>query len=323
MHQQNRERSNMFEDKTSKFVLFGGVLIIVVGAFAPNWIVNQLMFGFSRALAIVGLMVLWRTGLVSFGHAFYFGLGAYAVAILDIQLGVTDVFLRLLAGALVAGVAGFLLGFILRNYRDIFFAMLNTAISMVLFGIVVKTESLGSTDGFAISISTIFGLAPETKYPLFVIITSVGVIAALLVNYYLKTTYGRLTTAIRDNEIRVEYLGFSVAHAIHLKYTISAILAGGAGALMAMSLGQVDPESMINWTVSGELVFVTILSGPGNVIAPFIGSLVFEVLRTYAFELAPQAWQLIMGATFLTIIFFLPGGIWSLLEKLGGRKNGK
>ena len=113
----------MLEDKTSKFVLLGGVLIILVGAFAPNWIVNQLMFGFSRALAIVGLMVLWRTGLVSFGHAFYFGLGAYAVAILDIQLGVTDVFLRLITGALVAGLAGFLLGFILRNYRDIFFAL--------------------------------------------------------------------------------------------------------------------------------------------------------------------------------------------------------
>jgi branched-chain amino acid transport system permease protein len=268
-------------------------------------------------------MVLWRTGLVSFGHAFYFVLGAYAVAILDSKLGISDVFLRLLAGAVVAGVAGFLIGFIMRNYRDIFFAMLNTAISMVLFGIVVKTESLGSTDGFAISASTIFGLSPETKYPLFVIITLVGLTAALAVNFYLKTTFGQLTTAIRDNEIRVEYLGFSVAHAIHLKYTISTILAGGAGALMAMSLGQVDPESMINWTVSGELVFVTILSGPGNVIAPFIGSLVFEVLRTYAFELAPQAWQLIMGATFLTIIFFLPGGIWSLIEKLGGKKNEK
>ena len=102
-----------------------------------------------------------------------------------------------------------------------------------------------------------------------------------------------------------------------------SLSAGNTGALMAMSLGQVDPESMINWTVSGELVFVTILSGPGNVIAPFIGSLVFEVLRTYAFELAPQAWQLIMGATFLTIIFFLPGGIWSLIEKLGGKKNEK
>jgi branched-chain amino acid transport system permease protein len=225
-----------------------------------------------------------------------------------------------LGGAIIAGFAGFVIGFIMRNYRDIFFAMLNTAISMVLYGIIVKTESLGSTDGFAISLPTIFGIAPETKYPLFVIITMIAMISALAVNFYLKTTVGRLTTPIRDNEIRVEYLGFSVAHAIHLKYTISAILAGGAGALMAMSLGQVDPDSMINWTVSGELVFITILSGPGNVIAPFIGSLVFEVLRTYAFELAPQAWQLIVGATFLTVIFFLPGGIWSLIAKLG-RKN--
>ena len=323
MLQPKQGKFKMFNDRTAKFLLLAALVICVGGAFAPNWIVNQFMFGFSRALAILGLMVLWRTGLVSFGHAFYFGLGAYAVAILDSKLGVSDVFLRLMAGAIVAGVAGFLIGFIMRNYRDIFFAMLNTAISMVLFGIVVKTESLGSTDGFAISASTIFGLSPETKYPLFVIITLVGLSAALAVNFYLKTTFGKLTTAIRDNEIRVEYLGFSVAHAIHLKYTISAILAGGAGALMAMSLGQVDPESMINWTVSGELVFVTILSGPGNVIAPFIGSLVFEVLRTYAFELAPQAWQLIMGATFLTIIFFLPGGIWSLIEKLGGKKNAK
>ncbi|MDA1151523.1 MAG: branched-chain amino acid ABC transporter permease [Proteobacteria bacterium] len=311
----------MLRDNTSKVVLIGGILIILFGAVAPNWIVNQFMFGFSRALAILGLLVLWRTGLVSFGHAFYFGLGAYTVAILDIQLGVTDVFVRLLGGAFLAGLAGFLVGFIMRNYRDIFFAMLNTAISMVLYGIIVKTESLGSTDGFAISLPTIFGVAPETKYPLFVVITSVAIVSALLINFYLKTTIGRLTTPIRDNEIRVEYLGFSVAHAIHLKYTMSAILAGGAGALMAMSLGQVDPDSMINWTVSGELVFITILSGPGNVIAPFIGSLVFEVLRTYAFELAPHLWQLIVGGTFLTIIFFLPGGIWSLISKLGRNKS--
>ncbi len=311
----------MLRDNTSKVVLFGGLALIVIAAFLPNWVVNQFMFGFSRALAILGLLVLWRTGLVSFGHAFYFGLGAYSVAIIDIQFGITDIFLRLMIGGLVAGFAGFLLGFIMRNYRDIFFAMLNTAVSMVLYGIIVKTEALGSTDGFAISLPTILGIAPDTKYPLFVVITLVAIFAALMINFYLKTTVGRLTTAIRDNEIRVEYLGYSVAQAIHLKYAISAVLAGCAGALMANALGQVDPDSMINWTVSGELVFVTILSGPGNVIAPFIGSLVFEVLRTYAFELAPQAWQLIVGATFLTIIFFLPGGIWSLIAKLWRSKS--
>jgi ABC-type branched-subunit amino acid transport system permease subunit len=311
----------MLKDRTNQGIIVAALLLIISGLFIPDWVTNQIMFGFSRALAVLGLLVLWRTGLVSFGHAFYFGLGAYAVAIIDIQYGVTDLFIRLGLSILVAGFAGYLLGFILRRYRDIFFAMLNTAVSMVLYGIIVKTEALGSTDGFAISLPTFFGSAPDSKVPLFMVICAFSAACALAVNYYLGTTYGKLTTAIRDNEVRVEYLGFSVEHAIHVKYTLSACLAGAAGSLMAMSLGQVDPDSMINWTVSGELVFVTILSGPGNVIAPFIGSLVFELLRTYAFELAPQAWQLIVGATLLTIIFFLPGGIWSVFEKIFGRKS--
>lgn len=133
---------------------------------------------------------------------------------------------------------------------------------------------------------------------------------------YLRSTLGRLTTAIRDNEIRVEYLGYSVARAIHIKYVISAALAGAAGGMMAMALGQVDPDSMVYWTVSGELVFITIMAGPGSVLAPFIGAIIFEFLRTYAFEIAPHAWQLIVGGTLLLIIFFLPGGIWSLLERI-------
>ena len=89
----------------------------------------------------------------------------------------------------------------------------------------------------------------------------------------------------------------------------------------AMVLGQVDPDSMVNWTASGELVFVTILSGPGSVIAPFIGSTLFELLRTYAFEFLPQAWQLIVGGTLLAIILFLPGGVWSIVERLMESKN--
>lgn len=281
---------------------------------------NQLMFGFSRALAVLGLLVLWRTGLVSFGHALYFGLGAYTVALLDIYLGVSDAFLRLAGAILVAGAVGLLVGFILRNYRDIFFAMLSLALSMVLYGIIVKTEVLGSTDGFAVSAPTFMGFSPEGKYPLFVLICAIAAISAVTVQAYLNSTLGRLTTAIRDNEVRVEYLGYSVARAIHVKYVMSACLAGLAGSLTAMALGQVDPDSMVNWTASGELVFVTILSGPGSVIAPFIGSVVFELLRTYAFELVPHAWQMIVGGTLLTIILFLPGGVWSVVEKIGRRK---
>jgi branched-chain amino acid transport system permease protein len=194
--------------------------------------------------------------------------------------------------------------------------MLSLAFSMVLYGILVKTEALGSTDGFSVSQTTFLGWAPEGKQVLFTAIIAVCLALAVLVQMYLRSTLGRLTTAIRDNEIRVEYLGYSVARAIHIKYVISAALAGAAGGMMAMALGQVDPDSMVYWTVSGELVFITIMAGPGSVLAPFIGAIIFEFLRTYAFEIAPHAWQLIVGGTLLLIIFFLPGGIWSLLERI-------
>lgn len=308
--------SAVMEDKTIRWLFVISAVLIVGAFFAPTWVVNNVMFGMAKGLAVLGLMVLWRTGLVSFGHAGYFGLGAYAVAISGHQLGITDVFVRLFLAMVICGVAGFVLGFVLRNYRGIFFAMLSLAVSMVLYGILVKTEGLGSTDGFSVPLATIFGYVPEGKTALFILIVIFCLAAALLTQLYLKSTLGHMTTAIRDNEIRVEYLGYSVAKAIHIKYIISAVLAGAAGGLLAMALGQVDPDSMVNWTVSGELVFITIMSGAGSVIAPFIGGVIFELLRTYAFEFAPHAWQLIVGATLLAIIFFLPGGIWSLIERI-------
>ena len=310
-----------WSDKTIRWAVIGFALLAVAGWLLPAWILNNVMFGLARGLAVLGLLVLWRTGLVSFGHALYFGLGAYAVALLEKYAGLTDVFIKFAAAILVAGACGFLLGFVLRNYRAIFFAMLSLAFSMVLYGVLVKMEVLGSTDGFSVTQNTIFGWNPEGKYPLFCFIILACVVALTIVQLYLKSALGFLTTAIRDNELRVEYLGYSVARAIHIKYLVSACLAGAAGGAMAMALGQVDPDSMVNWTVSGELVFITIMSGAGSVVAPFIGAIVFEFIRTYAFEWAPQAWQLIVGGTLLAIIFFLPGGIWSLLEKPWAKKE--
>lgn len=307
--------SLIWTDKTIRWAFIGFALLAAAGWLLPTWILNNVMFGLARGLAVLGLLVLWRTGLVSFGHALYFGLGAYAVALLEKYMGVTDVFLKFGSAIVVAGVCGFLLGFVLRNYRAIFFAMLSLAFSMVLYGVLVKMEVLGSTDGFSVTQNSILGWTPEGKYPLFCFIILACVVSLTVVQLYLKSALGYLTTAIRDNELRVEYLGYSVARAIHIKYLASACLAGAAGGAMAMALGQVDPDSMVNWTVSGELVFITIMSGAGSVVAPFIGAIVFEFIRTYAFELAPQAWQLIVGGTLLAIIFFLPGGIWSLLEK--------
>ncbi len=308
-------------DHTIGWVVASFTTLAIVGLFLPNWVLNGTMFGLARGLAVLGLLLLWRTGLISFGHALYFGIGAYAVALLEKYTGVSDIFLRLAAALIAASVVGFILGFVLRNYRGIFFAMLSLAFSMVLYGVLIKSEALGSTDGFSVSQTTILGWQPETKYPLFLMIILIGALAAVGVHVYFRSALGHLTTAVRDNEIRVEYLGYSVARAIHIKYVFSAALTGTAGGLFAMALGQVDPDSMVNWTVSGELVFISVLSGPGSVAAPFIGAVAFEFLRTFAFELAPHAWQLIVGGTLLGIIFFLPRGLWSLMERAPMRKE--
>jgi branched-chain amino acid transport system permease protein len=118
----------------------------------------------------------------------------------------------------------------------------------------------------------------------------------------------------------VEYLGYSAEKAIHAKYIISGLLAGMGGVIMAVTVGHVDPDSMVYWPVSGDFVFITILSGTGNVGATFIGALVYELLRTYAFEFAPEIWQLILGGALLLIIMFLPDGLWSIRSEWRNRR---
>lgn len=310
-------------DWTVAGVTVGFAAVAGLGLLLPDWLMNLTVIAFARALAVVGLMVLWRTGLVSFGHALYYGLGAYTVALLGKEYGISEILVTLPAAVLVAAAVGLVIGFIVRRYREIFFAMLSLAFSMVLYGILVKTEALGSTDGFNVRPPSFLGYAANdagvTLRAIFALLCLASWAVAVLVHRYLQSTLGHLTTAIRDNEIRVEYLGFSVARAIHVKYVMSAALAGFGGGFLAVALGQVDPDSMVNWPVSGELVFVTILSGPGSVAAPFIGSMLYELIRTYAFEWLPHSWQLIVGVMLLGIIFFLPGGVWSLLARLARR----
>jgi len=101
---------------------------------------------------------------------------------------------------------------------------------------------------------------------------------------------------------------------------MSGLLAGLGGVVMAFAVGHVDPDSMVNWLVSGDFVFITVLSGTGSVAAPFIGAAAYALIRTYAFDYAPHVWQLIMGSSLLAIIMFLPDGLWSLFDKRRKRK---
>ena len=307
----------MNPDRTPRTLGLILLALLVAGQFLPQWMLFLVTIALAKGLVVLGLMILLRCGLVSFGQALYYCLGAYAAGMLGRQLGVSDVFVLMLAGMATAALIAFLLGFLLARYRGIFFGLLSLAISMILYGLLVKTEALGSSDGFHVVRSTLLGIRPAdswVRYAVLAVAAGAAYLAALGVHRYLDTPLGRLAPALKDNEIRVEYMGASARHAIHVKYVIAAALAGLGGALAATTVGHIDPE-MAYWTTSGEFIFITILAGTGSVIAPFLGALIFGIIQTVAFDISPNTWQMVLGTSLLVVIVFLPHGLWSLFRR--------
>src|SRR5436190_6881196 len=303
-------------DRTVAVLLALFSILAVIGPWLPQWAMFIMTVGVARGLVVLGLLLLLRAGLVSFGQALFYCLGAYAAGALGRFFGISDIFLEMLAGGALAAATAFVLGFLLARYRGIFFGLLSLALSMILYGLLVKTEALGSTDGFNILPSTLFGWRPGAawvRYAVLVSAAGVAALAALLVHRYLQTPPGRPAPAIKDNEIRVEYMGASARRAVHVKYVIAAALAGLGGALAATTVGHIDPE-MAYWTTSGEFIFIAILAGTGSVLAPFAGALVYGVIHTMAYDLSPNTWQMSLGVSLLLLIIFLPEGLFSRLK---------
>ena len=314
----------MARDRTLYALLASLVGLLTLGFVLPAWVVFLLMVAFAKALVVLGLVVMMRAGLVSFGQGLYYGLGAYAAGLATNFLGVTDALALVALGGLLSAVTGFALGFVMARYREIFFAMLSLALSMILYGILVRSSALGSTDGFNLPPPTYFGMVAEGAagrrilYCLTVIVT-IGMTMAL--HRFVRSPAGVLGEAILSNEIRVEYLGTSVTRVLHITYVLGAVAAGLGGALVALAAGHIDPD-LAYWTTSGEFVFVAILSGTGHVAAPLLGTVAFEAIRTVAFQYMPYTWQMVLGAAMLAVILFLPSGLWSLFTRrplFGGR----
>jgi branched-chain amino acid transport system permease protein len=304
--------------------LVGALLFLLAAAAAtvlPDWLVSLATIAFANALVVLGLIVLWRAGLVSFGQALYYCTGAYTVALIAQWTGFTDAVSLVIVGALVSGLVAALVGVLIARYREIFFAMLSLALSMILYGVLVKTESLGSTDGFSVATPTFFGLVlhgDQLGLALYWLTLGIGALSALLVGVYFRSVAGALAAPIRDNEIRVEFLGVSVTGIVHAKVVIAGILGGAGGALAALAIGHVDPN-MAYWTTSGSFVFITILAGAGSVAAAFVGSLLFELVRSFAVDAMPSLWQMTLGSVLLLTILFLPDGLGSLVGRLKKR----
>jgi ABC-type branched-subunit amino acid transport system permease subunit len=294
------------------------IALVALGWLLPDWATFLLTMAFAKALVALGLVGLMRGGLVSFGQSLYYCVGAYVAALMANFAGVTDIFVLCLLAGLAALVLGSLFGPVLANYRGIFFAMLSLSLSMFLYGALTKMTSLGGTDGLTVAAPTFLGWAPEghdLQLALYVLTVVASVGAGALMRTYFSSQRGLISLAIKDNELRVEYLGASVRRAMSINYVLAAGLAGLGGAISGLAIGHVDPE-LSYWTTSGEFVFVAILAGQLSIPAVFVGSVLVELVRSFSTLYFPNTWQLALGVFFLFVIFVLPGGLGSVPGRL-------
>lgn len=309
-------------DKTIQRLALALILILVASPFIPQWALFMLTIVAGNGLVVLGLMLFLRAGLISFGQALFYCTGAYTTGLLALKLDITEMTVLILASGIAGGLMAYVLGFLVARYRGIFFGLLSLAFSMILYGLLAKTEALGSTDGFNVPAVTILGWLPDSDMTRAAILGMAFVmilISTSFVNGLLKGPRGLLLTAIRDNEIRAEYMGASAKRTIHLIYVIAGVTSGFGGAIAASAVGHIDP-TMSFWTTSGELIFITILGGIGSVVAPFIGALVFGIIHTIAFSYSPNTWQMVIGLSLIFVILVLPNGLWSLREKFRKEK---
>ncbi len=303
-------------DKTPVAILATTALLMGGAFIFPAWLSSMIVAVIAKALVVIGVVVLMRSGLVSFGQGLYYCIGGYTVALGTQVFHITDIFALLILAAAAGLVSSSILGLIMTRYREIFFAMFSLALSMILYGLLSRSQGFGSTDGLNVSLPTALGLALSTQQAKLLIYLTTCVLAgiiAYLVNRYFKSPLGYAGTAVHNNEIRVEYLGLDPKRVLYSNYVIAGVVASIGGGITAFNYGHVGPD-MAYWTQSGEFIFIALMGGTSNVAATFLGSAVFETVRTYALEFAPDAWRLILGTVLILIICFLPKGLWSLIK---------
>jgi ABC-type branched-subunit amino acid transport system permease subunit len=285
------------------------------------WLEFVYILALAKGFAALGVAILLRAGLISIGHALFFAFGAYVVAFLGRGRIIIDLAALLVIATVASAAVGIIIGSFVVRYRAIFFAMLNLALSMVFFSLLAKLYGItGGTDGLRVAMPTIFGMTFDRAtlqaillYGSLLLVAGVG----YLVNRYLHSPLGQALPAVEKNELRLEYLGVSVRRVLLTAYAVSAGLAGLGGALTAFAVGHVLPE-MSYWTVSGQLVLIAVLGGIGGVPGPFVGAVFFEVVHTLAVGYVAEAWNLIIGVALIAVIFFLPGGLYSLVQARSG-----
>jgi branched-chain amino acid transport system permease protein len=269
-----------------------------------------LVFG----LAAMGLnLLLGFTGVLSFGHAAYFGLGAYGAG-LTLRYLVHSTPLAMLAGTLLGGLAGTLFGLLIVRRRGVYFAMCTIAFGQLWYYLAYSWNSFtGGFDGLRDFHREPISLGPFTldittggdKFYFFVL--AVFAVAVALLGLILRSPFGRTLLAIRENERRALFLGIPVARHIWLSFSISCFFTALAGTLYALLNNFADPLTL-HYSLSGYFVVMTVIGGMRTFWGPLVGAAVFVVLQDYISSMTVN-WMSFIGAIFILVVLFFPRGL--------------
>jgi branched-chain amino acid transport system permease protein len=304
------------------------VLLIVVPQLIATYQLQLLIYGLIAAIAALGFnLLLGYTGLLSFGHSAYFGVGAYTIALVAANLGPHSMEFYLLAGIPAVAVISALFGYICVRHTQIFFGILTLALSQVLYSLALKLYWVtGGSDGLRVPRPGLLGGALRFSGPrgfedfigsYYYYVLAIFVICVVLMWVIVHSPFGKALQAIRDNETRARFLGLRVRSYRWIAFLVSGTFTGVAGILWAPLNGLTTPD-ILYWTFSGEIVFTALLGGFRNFTGPIVGGVVFTYLRTYAVA-TTEYWQLLLGVVLVTLVLVLPTGIVGALSKLAER----
>jgi branched-chain amino acid transport system permease protein len=270
------------------------------------------------AVFAIGVGVLLKqNGMVSFGHALFFGGAGYGVGIL-LQLQLMPAELAIVVTLVAVAVVALLVGLVIVRVPGIAFGMLTLAIGQMAFLTASRARGLtGGADGMNIEWpSTLFGLSQSVLLKpanLFLVTWVVLVLVVVLLALLLRSRFGSVTEAVRDNEERARFIGITTVMPRAAVYALSALVTGVAGVLSALNTGFVSPESL-HWSLSGMTLMMVIVGGFKALWGPALGAVVYflfkDVLGHYA-----EHWMSIFGVALIAVIVFWPTGIAGALQR--------
>ncbi|MBI3526115.1 MAG: branched-chain amino acid ABC transporter permease [Betaproteobacteria bacterium] len=259
------------------------------------------------------------TGVLSFGHAAYFGLGAYGAG-MAIKYLAPSTPLSILVGVVLGTLAAALIGALIVKLRGVYFAMVTIAFGQVFFFIAIRWNAVtGGDDGLTgwqrhaldLGLGKIDILGNDKAYYYLVLILfaiAVGIMALLL-----RSPFGRTLLAIRENERRARFLGIPVEQHIWLSFVISCLFASLAGTLFALLSNFVDPRAL-HWSQSGNFVIMAVLGGMRSFWGPLVGAAIFVVLQDFVSS-HTENWMSIIGLFFVLVVLFFPRGVLGMLRR--------